>query len=401
MLVNVRTSGARRKLADIYAQMFGFYSKTLEWYLQSRFGRFVRSFNENFVKEFEDARAEIEDSINELYREASIVNTATVAMLSGQIMHLKAEVHRQRRNYEAKDMLAGQRMEKMVQATWTGVRHIEMIIERAALAQPAERSGGLLEVEAPPPSTPPPKPVELDLDAFIIDNEGSALLSKGCFWMVEKDVLLKLRPWMAENTESRTLWISSPYEPGNAMPGCRASVMMTVAVAWQAETPIISAFCKRPTPAQLRPGLSIEQVGLISLIYSLIRQLVQFKRTDGIIEIDKDDANALDGTAASWTASLRILKVLLQHTPVVTFCVIDGLNDLELNEGRTWCTQLLDVLKERQQQAGTSFNILLSTAGQSMVLSQSIDVKDRFMATKRAQEVRRSGWRVAPQLGFR
>ena len=94
----------------------------------------------------------------------------------------------------------------------------------------------------------------------------------------------------------------------------------------------------------------------------------------------------MDGEACSWKASLRILRTLLSHTPVITFCVIDGLNKLEWNNGGSWCSQLLDILKERQQQSDSSFNILLCTAGQSIVLPKHVKMEDRQIANKRARE---------------
>ena len=127
----VKTSRARRKLADIYATMFRFYQNAIEWYLQSKFGRFIRSFNENLVKQFEETKKELEDSIGELYREAAIANTAMITMINGKVHSLEAEVRRQRHNFEIQDAVAGQRMQKMMQVTWTGVNQLERMIQSA------------------------------------------------------------------------------------------------------------------------------------------------------------------------------------------------------------------------------------------------------------------------------
>jgi len=70
------------------------------------------------------------------------------------------------------------------------------------------------------------------------------------------------------------MWISSPYEPGAAVSESQAVASAVVAAAWQAESPIINVFCKRPRCDQLRSNLSFEQAGLISLVYCLIHQLL-------------------------------------------------------------------------------------------------------------------------------
>lgn len=358
--------------------MFEFYRGALHWYLQSSCGRFMRSFNENLVKQFEDAKKELEVDVNELYREVAIANTAIVAMVNGRVMSLEAELRQQRRNYETQDMLAGQRMERMMQATWTNVKQLQNMISSATLTKPTEivqnaivssSADGMIQNSQP------------SLDAFVIDSERPIFSDQAHLWVSEKDIIYKLRDWMTDNSRSRTLWISSPYEPGVAVPSCRAAVMAAIATAWQAEAPIISHSCNRPSRKQLRPGMNHEQIGLISLIYSFIRQLLQFGTIVDEIETNEDGFGALNGEVSSWGPSLRCLRRLLNKTPVVTFCVIESLNDLESNKGRVWCKQMLDVLEERQQQAGVAFNILYSTAGQSLVLPAYVSSRDRHMTS--------------------
>ncbi|KAI4931506.1 hypothetical protein J4E85_004099 [Alternaria conjuncta] len=368
------------KLAAIYARMFDFYRAAISWYMQSSFGRLMRSFNENLMKEFEDAKKDLEVDVVELYREVAIANTAIVAMVNGRVRILEDELHRQRRNYEVRDMLAGQRMERILQATWTNVEQVKSMIASATLSKPAEIAQNLV---VDPPACGSIYNPRHNLDAFIIDKEQPGFSGKANLWVSEKDIIHKLRLWMTDNTKSRTLWISSPFKPGVAVPSCRAAVMATIAAAWQAETPIISYSCSRPSRNQLRPGMNVEQVGMISLVYGFIRQLSQFSRVDEEFENHDDDFAALNGEVSSWDASLRLLKMLLRKAPVVTFCVIENLNDLEWNNGGVWCKQLLDVLRECQQETGISFNILYSTTGQSRVLPAYVSVRDRHMTSSR------------------
>jgi hypothetical protein len=198
--------------------------------------------------------------------------------------------------------------------------------------------------------------------------------------------------------KSRTLWISSPHEPGGVMTGPRAAALGTVAAAWQAETPVMSFFCRRPKISELRPGMGMEQVGLVSLVYSFIYQLLQFNREKDL-ELDERELATLNGTVDSWDINLKVLRKLLNQTPLVLFCIIDGLNDLEYGNGGMWCRQLLQVLKERQQQVGIDFNILFTTTGQSQVLPQYVEFMDRAITTKRAREVVKSGKVISLRTG--
>lgn len=360
--------------------MFRFYQDTLEWYLQSRFGRFVRSFNENLLKTFEDAKKDLEDSINELYREAAIANTAIVSAMYGKVNSLEAELYRQRQSYEARDTLAGKRLEKMIGATWTGFEQVEKMVELLERAAPQILPAQDIMRTLPPNQVEPLSTAALD--PFIIGEQVPPIFNKGSPWVLEKTLIYKLQTWIKGNAVSRTMWISSPYNHGARISGASVALSAVVAAAWQVETPLLTAFCKRPSPEELRPSMSTEQIGLISIVYRLIQQLLQFKGAVNSLAINKTDLGALNGETSSWDVSLKLLRTLLRNVPDGTFCAIDNLNVLESGSGKMWCNQLLTVLKERQLQADSSFNILFSTNGQSSVLPQHTTVRDRYMAPK-------------------
>lgn len=366
--------------------MFQFYQNTLEWYLQSRYERFMRSFNENLLKTFEDAKKDLEDSITELFREVAVANTAMVAVIEGKLSVLETELVRQRRNYEARDTVAGKRLEKTLEALWAGINQIESTIELASLRHSAPQNQLMQDTATTLACDQANDIYNHDLNAFIIEDQVPSNFTKRGSWIVEKDVIHRLQTWITDDAVSRTMWISSPHHTGAGVSGASAAVFAVVAAAWQAETPILTAFCRRPRPDQLRPGMSTEQVGLISLVYRLIRQLLQFNQAGDNLAMDMNDFRALNGEASSWDASLRVLQALLQNMPVITFCTIDNLNELEWGGGRKWCSQLLVALRERQLHVGSSFNILLSTTGQSLVLPQYVMVKDRYIAPKSAKE---------------
>lgn len=99
-------------------------------------------------------------------------------------------------------------------------------------------------------------------------------------------------------------------------------------VARQHNIPVISHFCAS-SPS---PRLS-KKAGLIALVYSLIRQLIELAppmlNCDSNSDLSGERFRRLNGTTASWTDAISILDTLLQYRPPVLFCVIDALDILE------------------------------------------------------------------------
>jgi hypothetical protein len=337
---------------------------------------------------------EIEDCIAELYREAEVSRTAMLAMLYGNVSSMKTELRRMRANYAAQDSLAGHRMAILMDASWMESKFLKQNLEFAQSSrlgiEPTSRvqdatTAGMTRTQA--------RTYSSVLEAFVIGDEGPGLFGVNHFWLAEDEVIHKLRMWMIEVVTPRVLWISSPYDTSGTT-SARAASLATVAAAWQAETPLISHFCQRPQLDKLRAEMSIEQVGLVGMVYSLICQLLQFSDEENELDVGEERFAALNGTSDSWNASLEVLRALLDRTYVSLYCVIDGLNDLEWSNGSEWCGQFLNVLLTRQQREGPMFNILLTTTGQSRVLSSCVKLEDRHFATKRAREVARVGRRI-------
>jgi hypothetical protein len=62
----------KRRLVEVYSQLFFFLRDIMEWYLKSRTSRFFQSFNENVNKKFKEVAKLIQDNIDEMYRESGI-----------------------------------------------------------------------------------------------------------------------------------------------------------------------------------------------------------------------------------------------------------------------------------------------------------------------------------------
>ncbi|KAI1803968.1 hypothetical protein F4811DRAFT_522373 [Daldinia bambusicola] len=394
-----KTQAVRQKIADIYTIVFQFYHKVIKWYLHSKLTRAFFSFNETLKAGFESTEKELDKEIEELYREAQISQHAVVAILSSNVERLSAELRYQRMHYEVTDTIAGHRMRDMMEATLNGNQSLRMVHQ----VKPDEDNSFTME---PTPKTQDGTEHIITrgqariygptIESFIIGDQGHTKFSTGQFWVAEDRVLPSLSDWAVKLDKARMLWISSPYEP-RGVTSAHASALAVVSTAWQVKAPVISHFCQRPRQDELRSGMSMEQVGLMGLVYSLISQLLQFSKDEDVLNVGEDTFKMLDGTKQSWDTSLKMLEVLLTHAIVLKYCVIDGLNWLELGDGSQWCQEFLSVLF-KQQQKGTPFNILFTTTGQSRILASNVDVKDRLLATKPARKLATSGRRIELEL---
>jgi hypothetical protein len=60
------TEQLRKLFSKLYAQVFLFYCDVIEWFMQSKFKRFIGSFNENLRKKYSDASRRIDRIIKQI-----------------------------------------------------------------------------------------------------------------------------------------------------------------------------------------------------------------------------------------------------------------------------------------------------------------------------------------------
>lgn len=375
----------------------------MEWYLQSRTSTFFGSFNTNVKKSLEKAVKSIINIIDDMSLEAQTRGLAMLSTVSRDVSDIKSTVGRdvsdikefllsQRQNHYPDDTEAGRRMYDMFMACMAKFN------SQGPLDYAISQGGSAMNFEAPARfqeltssqvhiSRANARDYANHLEAFVVGEEGPGLFKDGWFWMAESNVFPRLQEWMAESDQSRVLWISSPYEQGTT--SAKAAALAVVGTAWQAKTPIISHFCERPRRDPQRLPQTVEQNGLIGVVYSLIIQLLQFNIEGEEIDLKEETFKNLNGDVDSWSESLEILSMLLFQTPFLSYCVIHGLNELEWSNGDEWCHDFLEVLFRRQEQENSVFNILLTTSGQSKVLPNHIGLEDCYVSNTSAREVAR------------
>ncbi|KAL9090014.1 MAG: hypothetical protein Q9165_005544 [Trypethelium subeluteriae] len=390
LLEVLRTQALREQLSEMYSCLFTFYRNVIEWYMKHQVSRFFGSFNEHTKENFSKAAAEIENCIRKMYRQAQIANLAMNSVALKDTSEIKTEVSRYRQELDEAKMNAGMNMREYFMAT-----HRHFSAEQVAQSQKRPQIQEMPDKEIDAGSETINRTIARTyipaLEHFIVGDEGQALFHGGTIWAPGSDVSSRVEDWMSEKTESQVLWIFSP-ETSRGVTSARAAALASLLSGWQTETPIISHFCARPRQNIEDASLTIEQAGMIGLVYSLITQLLQFHVDDDGFQVSKDKIKALDGTQESWNFSLELLEQLLDHTQLLSCCIVDGLNDLEWSTGSTWCSSFLDILFRDKRNKARDFKVLLTTSGQSRILPGRVSSKDRFDALGSATRVLVADW---------
>ncbi|KAL4983480.1 hypothetical protein BDW68DRAFT_181583 [Aspergillus falconensis] len=147
--------------------------------------------------------------------------------------------------------------------------------------------------------------------------------------MIEEDVLEALKQWSTE-TYSQILAVGSVPDSTDASPFALISACYAN-LARNAKCPVIACSCSVPPTAM--DGMTLFQQGLIALVYSLIRQLLEYLppvvNGSSAHTVKAENFAHLDGTLASWQEVLSLIDALLYYAPPLLICVVDGLDRLQ------------------------------------------------------------------------
>ncbi|KAL2802369.1 hypothetical protein BJX63DRAFT_115549 [Aspergillus granulosus] len=146
--------------------------------------------------------------------------------------------------------------------------------------------------------------------------------------VVDDDVMEVLQQWTTE-PHSQIIAVGGSPNPNVSNPALISACYANLAL--DAEMPVIAHFCVLPPTA--KNGMTLFQQGLIALVYSLIRQLIEHLPpvANGTADrtIKGEQITVLDGTLASWKEVLSLVDILLGFAPPLLFCIIDGLDKLQ------------------------------------------------------------------------
>ena len=229
------------------------------------------------------------------------------------------------------------------------------------------------------------------LKVHICGTDGLDLAQEGQLLLVAPDVVQCLGSWMQGSVKrSVDLWIEFPFEMEDDT-SARMAAVSVIYVAATANAPFISHVCGTPNSAEIPQTSSVAKVGLLSLVYSLIRRLSRFRPPNDAFSVDASTMEELRGEDSDWPAALGLLDKLLQHTFVLQHCIIHGLNDLESEDGEGFCRDFLNILLSRRTISHSPFSLLFTTSGQSRVLGDMISSESHVESTGKRLTVERRG----------
>jgi hypothetical protein len=161
---------------------------------------------------------------------------------------------------------------------------------------------------------------------------------------------------------------------------------MCIDFAAAAKLPVISYFCSLPQTGELRDGNTKEVQGLLSLIYAIIRLLIDQLPAQFSSELDLSSQRfaGLRGSVASWGVAISLLKDLIDIVPRPLFCIIDGLQLLDNWSTETLLEDFIAVLKERSSNGGETegLKILFTTMGRSRALVKCLEASNLVLADR-------------------
>jgi len=209
------------------------------------------------------------------------------------------------------------------------------------------------------------------LDHFVIGRSGEDFAGECTPGFANEEVMHTLQQWSTAST-SQLLWLAGPEEytvPSNVSAAAGAIVMSAQALG----VPQISHICERGTRSD-SVGQSIEDSGLIGLLYSFIKQMIVQTplRVENDTAISYDQISDLDGTMGTWSLGLDILSILLKLAPPLLLCIVDGFNLLDHGASSTRCEEFISLFWKSLANEAKVLKVLFTTSGFSKTMNSEI-----------------------------
>lgn len=136
---------------------------------------------------------------------------------------------------------------------------------------------------------------------------------------------------------------------------------------------VISYFCE--VPRTTRGPHTPETEGAISLLYAILRQLVETlpPRLETTADLSESRFAKLDGSMNTWTEAIELLRDLLSVLSGIVFCVIDGIHWLDDEGTDAPLAQLVTELRHDR------LRVFFTTCGRSGCLLDHLDRDETFI----------------------
>lgn len=184
---------------------------------------------------------------------------------------------------------------------------------------------------------------------------------------VSPDVILRLSEW-AQDQHDPILWLEGPAieadETENPLTSLAAKFIDLVETN---ELPVMSYFCE--IPRTVDSNITREVKGTVSLLYALLRQMVELllPRLETSLDLSEERFLTLDGTLDTWSEAQDMFRDLMSLAPGTVYCVVDGLHWLDDKTTDVTLAQLVDCLR------GGRMKVLFTTSGRSGCLLDGLE----------------------------
>ncbi|KAJ5553328.1 hypothetical protein N7494_002706 [Penicillium frequentans] len=393
-------SAMQARLSKIYEQYFDFFITVATWYLRPRLGKWLDAFNSEFRVKYESAAKEIKRQIQLVTDQGQIESAREIKNIGDWIPGLEerivSEIRRQ--IYPAgvnmrHVLLEMARNGEFINAIQPRQRQASVFLgttEASNLLSDKSNAENVIDYSTSMNRAEAEQLCER-LQSYIDQvggSDGIRLATQYGRIVAGRDIILKLSRWSAAtSSDDLILWIESPYELGPQTSAHLISLGV-ILTAIRAQAPFISYICQRPRLGTAT-GLTRDggEAGVLAMVYSFIRQLLQFQPPDDDLHLQPDILDQLLQPADRWTPALDLLRYLLENTPNLRYCIISGINLIE-SDCLDRCKEVLALLFAQARKAEPLFRVLLTTSGKSKVLSDTVSPESKVKSDQKFRQMK-------------
>ncbi|KAE9375263.1 hypothetical protein N431DRAFT_453923 [Stipitochalara longipes BDJ] len=411
----VPTLYTRIALAKLYKEIFLYLKDCTDWFTRTSKARALRSFNEDFYKCFSDRMDRVKSIATTVHQEATIGGIQNIQVMLARTedleqqrrRHWEDEMTRWRmeRQQMMQDRESGLRARGVLEDTWHSdqgqrarIRRIETLQDNS---QTTSLSDDIEETSSPKLQQQSSRaaggenPLNYQrnavleaskgLEKFIIGNSVDLLNTLPPASFASIPVATKLREWLSSRI-STFLWVRGP--PASHYPSDLSALSGSlINAALGSKIPILFHFCEPAKSVDLADGLNTEEAGVVSLVYSLIRQLILLLEpdVDASIDFSAERLSLLESPLGNWREVISFLNDLLTLSPGILLCVIDGIDDLDYGRGKSLCADILALMRRREAasaRSGLILKTLFTTTGYAKTLDDGLGLDEVVIDTE-------------------
>nr|XP_036574813.1 phytanoyl- dioxygenase family protein [Colletotrichum truncatum]KAF6781287.1 phytanoyl- dioxygenase family protein [Colletotrichum truncatum] len=394
-------------IAELYAHIFLLLTSVMDWMMKKRLKRLLDSFNDDLPSVFENEMGKIKaisDRIRNLAAQkarAELRSTRITAESSASMLRdIRVGLEGDRRHQAEMRHFAESILREQMRSSdmWAAEKRHQLAVSIVDMLK--EEAIGLLEARRAAPNqmrTFQTATTALSLGGSAervteYTSDGIIMISlhlEDFFHrdrvrlsgdelspvMIQPEAYRYISDWVSASAP-KILWIEG--EPLEADDLDNPVTMMAARIAGIAEktkVPVISYFCELRRGEKLRPGNdSKETQAMLSLVYALIRQLIELLPPvlETSADLTESRFQSLDGSLATWSSATSILAELIALMPGPVFCIIDAFHWLNDRSTGNYLSDLLRVLR------GNNMKVLLFTTGRSVALRDELLRSETF-----------------------